>query len=935
MNRNARLGIVLAPTTPLWTGKVTSYDAETCTLTVSTTLYSLQTWHAGLVLVHAGAEMIRIRSVDTGAGTIKLSENPASFVSNDLLAIYQARYPWPRYQRITGGVVYKDWDIGFPGTWQAHLPPTANCVVRLSGGVWAEAVMCNALESFEASAASSAANIATGTPLSYAWDAGTGGAVTGSGATVAVQYSTLGFRYLKLTVTDAHGTVALRYIPVWVGESPFTKISNVDANYQDGKGWEVSFSSEIAFEYLRYSPVALVDIDTREVLFVGYLVADQRGDSFDRSKTSYKILPALKFSDYLHTYPLLINNITGVTTPADWSQVYDLTLARAAWFMLYWHSTIPEIANITLETGRDIAGQDFPAGNMTAQIENIAKSAFYGLRGGRTGWIYMATLDLYRDSSAWAAQSATTLSSSAVADEIQIENPQPDMSEAMLDGVYRGTGGNFSPARVRAPSHPEPWGSQAQINGLAPISEAEILLWAGRHIGIANYSKKYTFLPLDAVVDPATTKLVDLYTKDGTVRVAIESSQLQFDAEKLRWKHSVIGRSYGSTSPAVVIPPPPPVVIPTPSIPPITPPIRPIPPRPSWPLEGYVPTNLLGVYKTTNFVDPTSLSQPTWTAINDGLLSTKIRQLDYDPTRNYLYCITEDERTVYVRSTISGSWSPALTQAQARTAIGAGAGTLYWVTVDQSTGSVYAYFSGGIYDVGQYLFKSVDYGANWTVKKILDYGALYGAGALFVYGSTMWRTWNQGGGLIAYSSDGGDNWSVSSSLGFSAWTPWMSVSALSLSQALVAGNGYGGPDLVRISAPGMTATILQDSKNLGIQHPDALAISSSSWSAQRIMSSSKIFRTIDGWSSLVSASPATLSPAMTHLLTPVSGYPDWMITGRDSGLTSGSPHIIFTVNGDGGTPVGRAGNSPGSAPYTGSIPYTCGGAAYGIKFKPR
>ena len=107
--------------------------------------------------------------MDSGAGTITLAENPIDFQASDVLAVYNVRLPFPRYQRVTsGGDVYKDWDIAFPGEY-ASMPPMAHCDPGVIVAAVGESVALDA---------SASAGLAVGATIStYTWTPGTGGVI--------------------------------------------------------------------------------------------------------------------------------------------------------------------------------------------------------------------------------------------------------------------------------------------------------------------------------------------------------------------------------------------------------------------------------------------------------------------------------------------------------------------------------------------------------------------------------------------------------------------------------------------------------------------------------------------------------------------------------------------------------------------------------------
>ena len=288
----ARLALLTVPTTPLWTGTVGSYNAGTCALTVANVSGAFPANISNLLLVRAGLDIVRVRS--RAGQVLTLAENPVTWTAGDTLALYNARLPWPRYQRIVSGTVYKDFDIAFPTPWQAELPPTPIIQARRGTNEWGEALYGATGDVFNLDASASFANLLTGAPLTYAWDAGTGGTITGTGATVTVSYATAGFRYLTLTVTDAHSTVARRYLPVWIGDAHVVSaVSGCRARWDTKSGWTVDLELNAATAFLQYTPALIVDAETGEALFFGFIVPGSREQTFETTRQSLTLQSAL------------------------------------------------------------------------------------------------------------------------------------------------------------------------------------------------------------------------------------------------------------------------------------------------------------------------------------------------------------------------------------------------------------------------------------------------------------------------------------------------------------------------------------------------------------------------------------------------------------------------------------------------------------------
>jgi len=630
----ARLQLLAPPTTPLWWGTVANYNAATFCLTVATTGGAFPTHIENLLLTHISANLTRVRARD--GNVLVLAETPVVFAVGDQIALYDARLPWPRYQRIYNGMVYKDFDIAFPTPWQAELPPTALLRGRIGTNDFAEAVWCQIGDEIELDASASYPNLADAAPLTYAWDAGAGGVIAGAGAAVSCSYSTPGFRYIRLVVSDAHGTTIKRYLPVWVGDAlTVDGVTSCRARWDMARGWSLDIELTHAGVLLQYGPAAIVDAETRAVVFFGFVVPESRSTTFEIVTQSLKLEGALAFSRFLHAYPFLVTSLVDTETPSEWAEVYALTLARALWFLLYWHSTLPEVVNCDIGGApeRSIAGQEFTLGSVPQQVEAVLKSAFWQARGQRSGGFVVWTDPLFLSTGAWAALNAYDLSDPAdLRRAVGIEHAQPTVNQVRCGGVYRSAA-TYQPALAQAPAAPGPWGAPAEVNGLAPVSAAELQAWAGRYIAIENTADRYSVEPGYAI-DPALWAVADL--PDGA-RIAVESADLTFDAAGLCWQHTIGGRAYGRGVNAVPVPLPPPIVYPTPGLPPLVPPIwDPLPEPEHWADGSHVVLvvynanagNAGAILRTRNFLDasPTweNITPASWAFVSD-LLTTPVQ----------------------------------------------------------------------------------------------------------------------------------------------------------------------------------------------------------------------------------------------------------------------------------------------------------------------
>ncbi|NBD34406.1 MAG: PKD domain-containing protein [Chloroflexi bacterium] len=775
MNLNsARLALLLAPNTPLWIGTVTGYDNSTYELSTSTDSGTIPGNVENLLLIREGVEIARVRSV-TGT-TYTLGETPISYTSGDEVALYDVRLPWPRYQRIDDGTVYKDFDIPFPATWQEELPPTPVALARRGTNEWQEAVFCEPGETINLDASGSFGNLDDAAPLTYTWDAGAGGTITGSGATVTASYTTSGFRYLTLTVTDAHGSTCNRYIPVWIGDAAAeNNVTRCSGRWDVKQGWTVDIEIDAEIDMLQYTPAAVVDIETQEVIFFGFIIPSAQTETFERITKTLTLQSAMAFSRYIHAYPFLVTEVTGTDTPSEWADLYEPTLSRALWFLLFWHSTLPEVANVDLGDAptRAIAGQEFTLGTLPQQTDAILKSAFWHARCNRAGGFIVKPDPLYLDDSDWAALPVRDLSDPAdLRESIRTTYAEPTVNQVRFGGVYQDTGGSFEPALAQAPVAPGPWGSPSEVNNLAPATAAELRTWAARHIAIENTADEIEVTP-GAAIDPAGYQIAEL---PATIKMAIEKASLEFNTDAMRWRITIGGRTYGRTANAVDVPVPPETEFPTPSPPPALPPIwDPIPDDPG--LYALVATSK-GLYRSDD-IELDAAGDPVWYVWGDEL---HIRSAAFDPDNPQALQLgissatpgdpTTDELYIRRPSVTGTNWQQILTMAQALSLIGfssTGKERFRYSAFDPLNEIVYLTMQRKLTG-GKFLFKSTDYGSSWTA---VDQSVRYKIGDVVVFSDgtvfmavsdglgglgQIWESGNQGVDFsLAYDGRGG-NW---------------------------------------------------------------------------------------------------------------------------------------------------------------------------------
>jgi hypothetical protein len=351
-----------------------------------------------------------------------------------------------------------------------------------------------------------------------------------------------------------------------------------------------------------------------------------------------------------------------------------------------------------------------------------------------------------------------------------------------------------------------------------------------------------------------------------------------------------------------------------------------------WPSELYVATTTLGVYHTTNFSDPST--QPTWATVNDGLPATDCRQFALDPFDNAgrQYVLLETNRTLYTRT--GGNWTAILTPAQAvALTVQDTAGTLKYFFADPTVegrlwvayeGSYPGTESGSPVTYGTiYALYSDDHGATWAASTLIAEGwtSERTAREIVAAGDNVWVTWNSGAGAhVACSANKGTSWA---DLAVTMAQMLLGLNPLDPTHAYYAVNVNDGY-LHRVDTAGGDVTLVDN-----VHAATDMWFSATDADHQRAMWSARIYVTTDGWTT--ENTPSEGSPKPVYFAPWAGEDEDQILVGLEISLDpTGNRHAIGALYGeDDTTATGIAGANVSTSPYTGSIPETCGGVAWG------
>lgn len=343
----------------------------------------------------------------------------------------------------------------------------------------------------------------------------------------------------------------------------------------------------------------------------------------------------------------------------------------------------------------------------------------------------------------------------------------------------------------------------------------------------------------------------------------------------------------------------------------------------TWPRTIYVATLSAGVFVTNNFTDPST--QPVWSPVNTGLPTLGCREFWLDPFEPAArqYVLLESDRTLYMRPG-GGSWSPILTPAQCYAMTPTPNASIKGFCVDPSIpGRLWAnYGTVSITDWGctRSAFYTDDYGDHWSYSTFYTGLYTYGFGVIRAHGDNVYvMSATNSSSRIYYTSNKGATWGYTG-IDFQTEHPII-LNKLTPSWVYCPQNTGGATHydrLVMVSNDG-TLTTLQDYMSPG--DVDVMWFHPTDPNHQRMVRGGRLYVTEDAWTTKNTPSP--ISPTPVSIAPYVSDDPDQILVG----LTLGT-HVIGALVGESDTTaVGIAGANAGTAPYTGSIPSTCGGVA--------
>jgi len=337
----------------------------------------------------------------------------------------------------------------------------------------------------------------------------------------------------------------------------------------------------------------------------------------------------------------------------------------------------------------------------------------------------------------------------------------------------------------------------------------------------------------------------------------------------------------------------------------------------AWPSQIYFATVDLGIYYTSDFVDPAI--QPTWAAINGGLPTLLCREfeLDYFHQVDIQYVLMMNE-TVYRR--IGGeNWVSILTPAQAAVVCGTDNTDPEIRSIWSDTaieGRLWALFRDKIaYQFFCFAMKSDDYGTTWTHIHVPVGGVLDIIWGINAHRDNLFVTVSDRTDTIYYSANFGGAWvseiaGTGYELNYNILTPdkiWCR---------------HDADDLGLYDPP---AAMVTKQVNIHPSRRDSMWFDPTDANHQRMWHGTVMYTTANGWTNAnnnggVSDDPYTFCPRVND------NDIDQMLVGIMTGVGN---YSIGALYGEADTVTSRIGGTNFAIPpYTDSVPHTCGGACY-------
>lgn len=435
--------------------------------------------------------------------------------NNYYVTIVETMSAWYAFPRISGGVIYKDWDESFTtgaaGQGGTGAPPIANISFR--DGTRPVAFVDPTTNLYRASLTGSTSfQAGSGNPVaSYTWTLPAGCAfVGGTGANdedIDVDCPVGEGQWIKLVVTDGFANTATARFPLnyYDADNMPLQVLQVDSDVRDLKGRRVSLTvnpKEMDLDDIPHGALCIYWEDQyfgtaqNEYTvdwFLGWSFREDLGLTAQGPSTRLEILGPVHLLDQTAAVP---QRVVSDTSPANWQEVlaYLCNVPGMYWYLFYWHlrnlATLCDIRLLETEgwerTNQPAFGSGDLAGTQAGrQFHSLASRLPANFGADSSGACRLVRDPQYLESRVSVVDRITLL-------EADIASIRPVRSHRLSTSTVRASGFVYAGAAIvpvlsQAPDlTPAQAPSRLELRGMIVGSQNHLNWLSGAHWAVLN-----------------------------------------------------------------------------------------------------------------------------------------------------------------------------------------------------------------------------------------------------------------------------------------------------------------------------------------------------------------------------------------------------------------------------------------------------------------
>lgn len=408
--------------------------------------------------------MARVKSATSTKLTIARTSE-IDWADNLYLTVVDEFGLWARHTLQEDELTYMDDDIAYSDQ-HANMNPVPvlgpDAVLELSG----------ATVDFTPDASDSW--VLGSTISAYSWSAPGASATSDlATATPTITYDTAGTYRVSCEITAANGktTTGYRTIYVWDANNPPVtqfEAGSILGDYEDGGwGFSVTMYAEAGISTVRDRAKVILFAEDHygstqtsigpisgyeNIIAVGWIAGETIRMNPSAGTVSFEVKGPHWWLDHIPAYPAGALDTT--SAPTTWADIQSLTVDKAIFHLLYWHSTACQVLDIALtDDTRRIAAGEGSVGSLWKQIQLIAETKVLARPCcDRYGRLFVEIDTQYLDTSDRSAiPTVMEISTQDWRDELEIERRTvPAIGSAEVTGTA-WDGSEATPYRALAP----------------------------------------------------------------------------------------------------------------------------------------------------------------------------------------------------------------------------------------------------------------------------------------------------------------------------------------------------------------------------------------------------------------------------------------------------------------------------------------------------